>query len=141
MTLDAIARQARIGAKPFGLLAVAFFAALGGCATEPTRPSLVSPTQPLVTPYQAAVDAAPEPRGTSLKPVQFKVYNGRGLIALAEDIKAGRRKDVVIIALTPRGYKNLSTNLAELERYIREQKTVIAYLRKNGGSHPRPGRS
>jgi len=34
---------------------------------------------------------------------------------------------LAIIALTERGYENLSLNVSELERYIRQQKEVIVY--------------
>jgi hypothetical protein len=34
---------------------------------------------------------------------------------------------LAIIALTVRGYENLSLNVSELERYIRQQKEVIVY--------------
>jgi flagellar basal body L-ring protein FlgH len=136
MTLDQIRHHARFGSKPCSLLAAVLFAALGGCETVEMASTTTMVTAPTVA--QTAVDRAPEPRGTKLRPVQFQVYSGAELQTLAADIKAGRRNDVVIIGLTPKGYQNLSTNLAELERYIREQKQVIAYLRKTGGSHFRP---
>jgi len=34
---------------------------------------------------------------------------------------------LAIIAMTVRGYENLSLNVSELERYIRQQKEVIVY--------------
>lgn len=139
MSRDEIITHARYTSKSMLSLAALVFMALGGCATVEKAPSMTMVSPPTI--YQSAVDAAPEPRGTKLKPVQFQVYSGADLQALVDDIKAGRRKDVVIIGLTPKGYQNLSTNLVELERYIREQKQVIAYLRKVGGSRPPPSKT
>lgn len=35
--------------------------------------------------------------------------------------------DVVFISITPNGYENLALGIAELRRYIQQQKEIIAY--------------
>lgn len=82
---------------------------------------------PTIRPELAPV---PMPKIQSVKPreVQWKVYTAKDLRKLAADMeKPGH--DQTIIALTPQGYKNLSYNMTELERYMREQKEALLFMK------------
>ena len=62
----------------------------------------------------------------SLNDVQVHVVSEKNLDQfLAKMIEQDGQ--LAIIALTVRGYENLSLNVSELERYIRQQKEVIVY--------------
>ncbi|RYD61360.1 MAG: hypothetical protein EOP84_35830 [Verrucomicrobiaceae bacterium] len=83
-----------------------------------------------VGPPQLAAVPVPTPQPVSMRDVNFKVYNTKELEKLiATAKKNGTDKQLTVIALTPKGYENMSLNLNELERYIREQKEVIVYLK------------
>lgn len=101
------------------LITIAMFSWLMAACTTTTHPV----QQPLIAP--------PIPQATPvvLKDVQWKVYNRDALIELVEQLKKDGNKSIVIFALTPKGYENLSSNMIELERYIKEQKEVTLFLK------------
>lgn len=110
------------------IVAGLFALALAGCQTT-------SQNAPL--PELAAVPV-PTPAPVVMRDVQWKVYNAKELRRLAADLeKSG--KDTTLIALTPQGYQNLSTNMSELERFIREQKEVIVFLKKTADGRGKLG--
>ena len=45
---------------------------------------------------------------------------------------------VAFMAITPKGYENLSVGVAELRRYILQQKQIIAYYEKAIQGEPEP---
>ena len=47
-----------------------------------------------------------------------------------EDLKIGNAPIDAYYGLTPKGYENLSTNIAEIKRYIRQSISIIDYYRK-----------
>ena len=100
------------------ILIVALAGFLAACTT-----TQVPVNQPLIAP------PIPTPTPVVMKDVQWKVYNREALIKLVEEMKANPGKQVVIFALTPKGYENLSSNMIELERYIKEQKEVTLFLK------------
>lgn len=92
--------------------------ALAACSTtggtivaEPVKPVLIHP--------------APPPSMTMRK-LEWKVYNRQQL----EQLLNSTTGEVIIVGLTPKGYENLTVNMQEIIRYIREQKEVIIYYRK-----------
>ncbi len=100
------------------ILIVALAGFLAACTTTqvPVNQPLIAPPIPQATPVV-------------LKDVQWKVYNRDALIELVEQLKKDGNKSIVIFALTPKGYENLSSNMIELERYIKEQKEVTLFLK------------
>jgi hypothetical protein len=83
-----------------------------------------------VAPMQLAAVPVPTPQPVVMRDVKFKVYNVKELEKLiATAKKNGTDKQLSVIAMTPKGYQNLALNLNELERYIREQKEVVVYLK------------
>ncbi len=99
------------------LILAALGLALAGCQTaESPRPVLSEIT-------------APQPQPITTRPVAWKVYTAKDIQKLAADMKAGKGQDTVIIGLAPKGYQNLSHNMNEIERYVREQKEVIIFYK------------
>jgi flavin-dependent dehydrogenase len=62
----------------------------------------------------------------SLNDVQVYVVSEKNLDQFLAKMQE-QDGQLAIIALTVRGYENLSLNVSELERYIRQQKEVIVY--------------
>lgn len=83
-----------------------------------------SPQKPIVTNIPAPV-AVPTVAPLSLGQFRWTVYNRE---RLQKELRDNPERLDTIIALTPQGYRVLARNTAELERYIREQRAVIAYL-------------
>lgn len=93
---------------------------LAGCNTTQQG---VPFAQPLVAP------AVPRPGPLVLDDFRVRVYTKEQLRKLVADAdKSGQQ--ITLFALTPQGYQQLSMNMIELERYIREQKVIIAFLEK-----------
>lgn len=104
---------------------------LAGCQTA----------QQATMPTLAAVPV-PTPQPVTMRDVKWKVYNVRELEALiAQQKKAGTDKAFVMMAVTPQGYQNMALNLTELERYIREQKEVIVFLKNVADGRGKLGQS
>lgn len=104
----------------FPLLAVATALTLGGCQT------MQPPVQSI---RQLAAPVVPTPTPPVLDDYSVRVYNIAQLEKLVADAKA-KNEEVIIVALTPEGYKTLVSNMLEVERYIKEQRAVIAFLKK-----------
>jgi hypothetical protein len=81
-------------------------------------------------PPQLAAVPVPKPAPVTMRDVKWKVYNVKELEKLiAQAKKNGTDKQLALVTLTPKGYENLSMNLSELERFIREQKEVVVFLK------------
>lgn len=91
---------------------------LAGCQTTST-PIVESFTTPAIPKAQPIV----------LQDVQWKVYTKDDLKKLIDNTPANRQ-DFVIFAVTGDGYKAIAMNVAELNRYIREQREVIVFLKQ-----------
>lgn len=82
-------------------------------ATPPEEPIIIHP---------------PPPPAVVMRDVEWTVYNRERLEELLENAAPG--EEIVLITLTPRGYENLSLNIADVLRYVREQKEIILYYRR-----------
>ena len=54
------------------------------------------------------------------------------------DLEAGEAPTNVYYGISPMGYENLSTNMAEIKRYIDQQKQIIIYYEKAVAPKPKP---
>ena len=87
--------------------------------------------QLIVTPEDApeTILKADKPRPLSLNKLEFFVVNEKNLNDFLTKMRK-RQGEVVFMAFTPKTYENLSLNTKELQRYIRDQKTVIVFYEK-----------
>jgi hypothetical protein len=121
MTRNDLIHAARTTSKPGLLLAMLCASLLGACQTTQPQPVAEISYAPVPVPAIAPVN---------MRDVSWKVYNVAELEKLVAEKKAKPEEKFVLIAVTPKGYENLSLNLTDLERYIREQKKVVYYLKK-----------
>lgn len=135
MTPAQIFHNARFGSKPTLLLAAVLLAALGGCQTAAERPAIA-----LIDPVKPAPVPVPTVAPVNMRDVTWKVYNVAQLETLIAEQKAKGDTKFVLMALTPKGYENLSLNLSDLERYIREQKQVTLYLKRTLDARSAPSK-
>lgn len=66
------------------------------------------------------------PAQLSMRRVEWTVFNRAKIEKLLADYP---NQEVVLFALSAKGYENLSLNMAEVIRYLKEQKNVIIYYR------------
>lgn len=67
------------------------------------------------------------PDQLQMRKVSWTVFNREKIEKLLADYP---NQEVVLFALSAKGYENLSLNMAEVIRYLKEQKGVILYYRE-----------
>jgi uncharacterized lipoprotein YajG len=96
---------------------------LAGCNT--TKPIEIT-----TTPAQLNISQPADPRPPNVKGVQWRVVTKDTLDQfISEQSKAQDNSNPVFVAISMRDYQTLSTDLAELRRYIDQQRSVIVYYR------------
>jgi hypothetical protein len=68
----------------------------------------------------------PRPKQVTLNDVEFYVVSDKNLEEFIERYK-NENGHIAFVAMTPRGYENISLNVAELRRYMNQQKQLITY--------------
>ncbi len=100
------------------LFTLLFLAACGGdknvkIKAEPVDPIVIHPNLPAQL---------------SMRKVEWTVFNREKLEKLLADFP---NQEIVFFALSAKGYENLSLNMGEVIRYLKEQKNVIIYYRES----------
>lgn len=67
------------------------------------------------------------PAQLSMRKVDWTVFNRAKIEKLLADYPD---QEIVLFALSAKGYENLSLNVAEIIRYVKEQKNIIIYYRE-----------
>lgn len=91
---------------------------LSNCANKPeiiTQPEYIEKDIPVIS--------RPDP--INLLDMNFIVVTENNIDSIIKDLKS--TGEFVLIAMTVDDYENLSLNIAELRRYIEQQKAVIIY--------------
>ena len=104
---------------------------LSGCSlfgrepyTPETRPvEVVTVTEP------AAVYHPVLPNSISTQPVEWKVLTPDTMEEYLQDLKEGNAPTNAYYGLSTRGYENLSNNMAEIKRYIRQVLNIVEYYK------------
>jgi hypothetical protein len=78
-------------------------------------------------PVQPVVIHPPIPDQLQMRGVEWTVFNRAKIEKLLTDYPD---QEIVLFALSAKGYENLSLNMAEVIRYLKEQKGVIIYYRE-----------
>jgi hypothetical protein len=94
---------------------------LTACATVKQEPNLVITAAPPV--------AAPKADPLVLAPVQWHVYNSTELKKLSDSLAASGG-NVVLFTLDETNFKNLSSNLVDVNKFIDQQNAIIDFLNK-----------
>lgn len=79
------------------------------------------------TPVKPTVIHPPIPSQLQMRGVKWTVFNREKIEKLLADYPD---QEIVLFALSAKGYENLSLNMAEVIRYLKEQKGVIIYYRE-----------
>lgn len=91
---------------------------LGGCATNTIVPQ-AQPNVPVAVPIAQPM---------TFNSVNWQVLSADQLRDLATQLQKAQDNHVVFV-LDATNYNNLSLNLAEIERYIKEQNTILDMLK------------
>ena len=93
-----------------------------GCSSLRQEPQI----QVVTNTVRTTVPIVARPKGVQLNDVKIYVVNEDNYEEFIEEFKA-KNGEIVYIAISVKDYENLSLNIAELRRYIEQQKQVIVY--------------
>tara|TARA_R100000306_G_scaffold50386_1_gene47447 strand:- start:2680 stop:2967 length:288 start_codon:yes stop_codon:yes gene_type:complete len=63
-------------------------------------------------------------------PVEWKILTPTTMEEYLADLKEGEAPVTAWYSLTTKGYENLSTNMAEIKRYLRQVLSIVEYYRE-----------
>jgi hypothetical protein len=97
---------------------------LGGGSFKPTE---VKPVEVVTVVKEAPMYHPPPPGAISAMPVEWTVLTPAIMQEYLDDLEKGEAPMNVWYSLTSKGYENLSYNMAEIKRYLRQTKSIIQY--------------
>ena len=103
---------------------------LGGSRFEPPE---VKPIEVVTIEKPTPMYHPPLPAEIVGVPVEWKILTPTTMEEYLEDLKQGEAPVTAWYSLTTKGYENLSTNMAEIKRYLRQVLSIVAYYRELEG--------
>ena len=100
---------------------------MGGSRFTPPE---VKPVEVVTLERPAPMYHPPLPNQIKALPVEWKVLTPDTMEEYLNDLREGEAPSHAWYGLTTKGYENLSNNMAEVKRYIRQVISVIEYYRK-----------
>lgn len=100
---------------------------ISGCAWL-QKPESVKPEVKIITEQvPVTIYQPPYPRSVELEDIKWFVITQDNLAEKIAELKKIQGESIVVFAMTPQSYENMSYNLQELRRYIRQQNEIIQY--------------
>tara|TARA_R100001163_G_C4896552_1_gene87056 strand:- start:32 stop:280 length:249 start_codon:yes stop_codon:yes gene_type:complete len=69
------------------------------------------------------------PNAIATVPVEWKVLTPQTMQEYLDDLEAGNAPTNAYYGLSTKGYENLSSNMAEIKRYIRQVLNIVEYYK------------
>ena len=99
-----------------------------------------STVQPKIVTEQIYVDRTiliqPRPDAVELNDVSFRVITADNIDEYIAELTKGNGGKYAFVSIDIKGYETLSINIAELRRYIEQQKELIVYYEKQASPLP-----
>lgn len=92
----------------------------------------VAPVEVITITKPTAVYHPPLPSKISTLPVEWAVLTPSTMQQYLDDLGAGNAPTKAYYALTTKGYEHLSSNMAEIKRYIQNLLSINEYYRNLG---------
>ena len=90
----------------------------------------VKPVEVVTVVKKAPTYHPPLPNQIDPVPVEWTVLNPEIMQEYLDDLNEGNAPTNAWYALTTKGYENLSTNMAEVKRYLRQVLSILKYYRE-----------
>ena len=90
----------------------------------------VKPVEVVTVVKQAPTYHPPLPNQIDPVPVEWTVLTPELMQEYLDDLNEGNAPTNAWYALTTKGYENLSTNMAEVKRYLRQVLSILKYYRE-----------
>lgn len=110
------------------LLPILLLSGCGLLGREPYIPE-TKPVEVVTVIKPAAVYHPALPNAISTLPVEWKVLTPQTMQEYLDDLEEGNAPTNAYYGLSTKGYENLSTNMAEVKRYIRQVLTIVQYYK------------
>tara|TARA_R100000781_G_scaffold90628_1_gene56048 strand:- start:263 stop:649 length:387 start_codon:yes stop_codon:yes gene_type:complete len=124
------------------LLVFLIFLLVSGCSVLGSGRDIpeVNPVEVVTVVKKAPTYHPPLPNSIDPVPVEWTVLNAELMQEYLDDLNEGNAPTNVWYSLTTKGYENLSTNMAEIKRYIRQVLSIIEYYRESDNKEGVDGR-
>ena len=96
----------------------------------------VAPVEVVTIVKKAPVYHPPLPNEIVPVPIEWTVLNPALMQTYLDDLNEGNAPTNVWYALTTKGYENLSTNMAEVKRYLRQVLSILKYYKELDEEEP-----
>jgi len=105
---------------------------VSGCSILGSKRDIpeVKPVEVVTIVKEASTYHPPLPNQIDPVPVEWTVLNPELMQEYLDDLNEGNAPTNVWYALTTKGYENLSTNMAEVKRYLRQTLNILKYYRE-----------
>ena len=116
------------------LIKITLFLALllvSGCSMFGSNRSIpeVTPVEVVTVVKKAPTYHPPLPNSINTVPVEWTVLNAELMQEYLDDYEEGNAPTNVWYSLTSKGYENLSFNMAEVKRYLRQVLNIVEYYK------------
>jgi len=103
-----------------------------GCSVLGSKRDIpeVKPVEVITIVKKAPTYHPPLPNQIDPVPVEWTVLNPDLMQEYLDDLNEGNAPTNVWYSLTTKGYENLSTNMAEVKRYLRQALNILKYYRE-----------
>tara|TARA_R100000995_G_C3378155_1_gene74800 strand:- start:82 stop:498 length:417 start_codon:yes stop_codon:yes gene_type:complete len=96
----------------------------------------VKPVEVVTVVKKAPTYHPPLPNEIDPVPVEWTVLNPELMQEYLDDLNEGNAPTNVWYALTTKGYENLSTNMADVKRYLRQVLSILKYYKELDEKEP-----
>ena len=96
----------------------------------------VKPIEVVTVVQKAPTYHPPLPNEIDPVPVEWTVLHPELMQGYLDDLNEGNAPTNVWYALTTKGYENLSTNMAEVKRYLRQVLSILKYYKELDEEEP-----
>jgi len=110
------------------LLPILLLSGCGLLGREPYIPE-TKPVEVVTVIKPAAVYHPALPNAISTLPVEWKVLTPQTMQEYLDDLNEGNAPTNAYYGLSTKGYENLSANMAEVKRYIRQVLSIVQYYK------------
>jgi len=90
----------------------------------------VRPVEVVTVVKEAPMYHPPLPNAITFLPVEWKILTPETMEEYLKDLKEGNAPANAWHSLTSKGYENLSGNIADIKRYIRQTLSIVKYYRE-----------
>ena len=112
------------------IIIIALVLTLSGCSMfGKTKPVLPVKVEKRVQPIP--VFHPPLPESVTWQEVKWKVLTPEMMQEYIDDVEAGEAPAMAWYALTPEGYRALSENVGDIQRWIKQSNALLYYYREN----------